>query len=90
MQDWIKLQDQLPEIDVEVDGYNEIWKHKDYNPEGIRPCFLTNDNEWIMCIWDDINGEWTTTSTEYKHEVAPTHWRDRPLAPIGEEVQHQV
>lgn len=67
-------------------GYNEKWIDEDFEPEGIRECFMSDDGEWNSAVWDNDQDNWHNESTwgDKGHPwvgVAPTHWMQRPKAP---------
>ena len=74
---WILVAKDLPPVNTVVNGFNKIWIDEDFNPEGIRECFL-HDNEkiWFSAGWNNDCEEWITV------ESAPTHWMQRPLSPL--------
>lgn len=84
-QDWIKIEEQLPEHGIEIDGFNSEWIDEDFNPNGVRPCFLNHDGDWTMAIWNNDQDCWDTVNHSElyygKQELPPTHWKDRPSPP---------
>ena len=42
---WQKVSERMPEMGVEVIGYNRDWVDEDFNPNGTRVCFY-DDTGW--------------------------------------------
>lgn len=70
--DWIPVTKQLPKPeDFEVTGYSKEWIHEDYNPRGIRSCFINGDGtDWVSAKWCNSQDYWHGDD-----ESAPTHWK---------------
>lgn len=71
----------LQETDIPTNipllGYNKEWIDPDFNPKGIRECFIGGEGTWISAKWHDyqdtyINGE----------KTLPTHYMLIPEPPI--------
>lgn len=79
---WIPVVKETPPFGAPVMGYSPLWIHEDYNPQGIRECFLRDVDVWLSASWNNEQDTWDT----YTHEITnpnadygPTHWRQRPL-----------
>lgn len=80
---WNKTNEIKPEVGLEVLGFSKSWIDEDFNPDGIRACFL-NENEdgyWMIAGWDACNDLWTTRYSEnvfeeegYEPSDPPTYW----------------
>lgn len=82
---WVDIESDLPPTGTMVDGFNEIWINEDFNPEGIRECFLNDEKYWTSAEWNNDQDTWDADS-----KFAPTHWKQRippykdeqPITPI--------
>lgn len=91
--DWIKIEkgdsSTLPDIGVEVEGYNKNWYHPDFNPNCIRTCFLQDieENVWFSAAWCDTMDSWQTLISGESNDMyhpyntnnsdAPTYWKHK-------------
>lgn len=73
---WIITSKETPPPGTTILGYNEKWIDGDFNPEGIRECFMNDDNSWNSAYWDNDLDTWCNDM-----ETMPTHWMQRPLYP---------
>src|SRR6185503_14849050 len=69
---WVKVENDLPPTCTIVDGFNEIWIDEDFNPEGIRECFLADEGYWTSAEWNNDQDCW-----DADNKFAPTHWEQR-------------
>lgn len=74
---WNKLKDHQPEVGIEVIGFHRDWIDEDFNPDGIRICFLNGDEQWYQAMWVDYQDSYNT----YVSETGPSHWIPRPNKP---------
>ena len=65
----------LPPENTVVLGYSPEWVDEDFEPEGVRECFVQNDNEWNSAKWNNDQDTWEN------EESKPTHWMQRPQPP---------
>lgn len=49
---WLKYKDKKPEVDVEVIAFNPKWIDEDFNPNGTRIGFLSDDGFTSAFWWD--------------------------------------
>ena len=82
--------DVQPEFGVEVDGWSKEWVHPDFNPKGIKTCYLTDDDYWMVASWCNNCDAWHTRPSgeeqwdkdAYDQAMpAPTHWKSKPQPP---------
>lgn len=73
---WVKTADDLPPPATTLLGYNPKWIDEDFNPEGIRECFMNDDNSWNSAYWDNDQDTWWNDT-----DTIPTHWMRRPSNP---------
>ena len=78
MNNWTPINEKLPEEGTPVLGFSSEWVDEDFNPRGMRECFLNGDGGWISAKWFDYQ------DTYVNGEGAPEFWM--PL-PDGPEVQ---
>ncbi|MEO7046575.1 MAG: hypothetical protein ABI091_14790 [Ferruginibacter sp.] len=83
---WIDAKKELPPENTIVHGFNKKWIDEEYNPEGVRSCFMDQDGEWNSAKWDNEQDNWHNESTwaekgHYWYGVAPTHWKPLPKPP---------
>jgi len=57
-------------------GFSEAWKDADFNPTGIRECFLNGDRTWVSAKWIDYQDCYREDECS-----PPTHWREFPQPP---------
>lgn len=88
---WQKVSEKMPEMGVEVIGYNQGWVDEDFNPNGTRVCFY-DDTGWYSAKWNNDQDSYDTTGcarckcSEGSYEVCsscepktkPTHWIPMP------------
>lgn len=79
---WISVEKDLPPVSTFVDGYNEKWIDEDYNPEGIRQCFLEDSAVWISSDWNNELDQWITDD-----KSTPSHWKQRNFKPIQQPIK---
>lgn len=78
---WIKCSDELPDKDIYVLGYNELWP-KQYENENqtIRLCKLYNDS--IPGLDENLEDTWLVEGIKYYNDLNdPTHWMHLPRVP---------
>lgn len=73
---WIDVREDKPPVNTVVLGYNKLWIDEDYEPEGIRECFYTDENEWCSARWNNSMDEWIAD-----RDTSPTYWMQRPEPP---------
>lgn len=75
---WIKVTpDNLPRKGISVLGASKKWIDSDFNPLGIRECFITtNKGKWCSARWND-----NFDNYEADYESAPEYWRLIDLVP---------
>lgn len=86
---WIKTNEDLPPFGTEVLGYHPTWIDDDFNPEGVRVCYLQEQLDepdlWCIAIWDNDMDNWcnyTQLEKRYDEQVAaPSHWMQKPTPP---------
>ena len=85
--EWVKIDFKdtktFPPPCTVVLGYSKKWIDEDFEPEGIRECFMgdmpfdeQDGQEWSSCVWDNDMDDWHND-----YETKPTHWMQRPLPP---------
>lgn len=60
-----------PEIGLEVIGYAESWIHPDFNPDGKRICFRSDDGDWHTAGWCDSQDYYASYHTADGNEPEP-------------------
>ena len=60
-------------------GYSAEWVDPDFNPGGIRECFIGGEGTWVSAKWFDYQ------DTYINGLSAPTHWMLLPEAPTAAE-----
>lgn len=83
---WKEVNKELPEECVMVLGYSKDWVHPDFNPKGIRECFINSElgsYYWTSSIWNNMNDCWDTSSDidDISNNGNPTHWMELPDVP---------
>lgn len=73
---WVKTSQEEPPINTIVLGFNKKWMNEDYNPEGVRQCFLYDDGAFVSTYW---NNEHDCFETEMG--TPPTHWMQHTKPP---------
>ena len=73
-EEWISVDADPPPYATIVDGYSSKWVDEDYNPDGVRECFLGN-SEWFSAVWNNEQDCFDTDGSK------PTHWRRKPAPP---------
>lgn len=89
---WYPTEAEIPERGVEVLGYNKEWEDADYNPDGIRICWIDDDNVWTSAAWCNTMDRWQTLSSDSNNEqyapyndyspAPPIYWTPKPKRPI--------
>lgn len=88
---WQKVSEKMPEMGVEVIGYNQDWVDEDFNPNGTRVCFY-DDTGWYSAKWNNDQDSYSTVgcarcecsedncefSSSCKLKADPTHWIPMP------------
>ena len=59
---------------VELIGFDHSWINEDFNPDGLRACFL-NDGVWISAFWNDYQDTYQNSNDE------PFLYRPMPSSP---------
>ena len=91
---WHKTEEELPEHGFEVIGYSEGWIDEDFNPKGMRVCYL-DDFGWHSAKWNNDQDCWYSVGkedhmcidcndcNECKLNTDPEWWTDFPkLSPF--------
>lgn len=81
---WVKVEDSLPEHGVCVLGFSEKWVDEDFNPTGVRECYVDQDGAWASTEWDNDQDSWHTHSEfwcEAGSDFNPSHWMNKPSSP---------
>ena len=73
---WIKVEDRLPNIGVEVNAFHPSWIDDDYNPLGVRTGFLNGDDKFYSAKWNNYHDCYQEES-----DIMPTYWQPLPAAP---------
>lgn len=73
---WQLVSEVKPDPCFVVIGHSEEWKDPDYNPTGIRECFILDDGTWVSAGWNNVQD--TYENGEYGD---PTHWQPTPEPP---------
>ena len=60
---WHKTEEELPEHGFEVIGYSEGWIDEDFNPKGMRVCYL-DDFGWHSAKWNNDQDCWDSVGKE--------------------------
>ena len=94
---WHKTEEELPEHGFEVIGYSEGWIDEDFNPKGMRVCYL-DDFGWHSAKWNNDQDCWDSVGKEdhicidcndcdeCKLNADPEWWMDFPkLSPFIED-----
>lgn len=81
MNAWIPVEHRKPEVCIPVLGFSEKWKHEDFNPKGVRECFLMDDGLWLSAVWNNEQDCWDTHAHAPPYQ--PTHWQEIPYPPCG-------
>lgn len=91
---WTKIEGEnnLPEEGIEVICFNKEWIDEDFNPNGTRIGFRTDDGFITAYWWDYQDTYMTISEIECKNNDAysiktqrstePTHWMEIPKPPI--------
>lgn len=74
---WFLVSERLPEPCTQVIGFSDQWMHEDYNPNGVRECFLMDDGSWVSAEWNNVHDCYDTDT-----DTAPTHWAAYPDPPL--------
>lgn len=74
---WNKSEEYLPEQGVEVIGFHPDWIDEDFNPQGVRVCFINDDGNWWQAWWVDYQDSYET----YITESGPSYWVPKPNKP---------
>lgn len=70
---WNRTTDKLPPHSKPVIGYSSKWVDEDFNPKGVRECFLTGDGtEWVTALWIDYQ------DTYSRCDDGPEYWCEYP------------
>lgn len=70
---WKKVSENKPPYGEHVIGFSRKWIDADFNPKGIRECFLTYDG-WTSAKYLDTQDVYTTCYSEipeYYTEILP-------------------
>ena len=73
---WTSTTEQLPPLNTPVLGFAEEWKDEDFNPNGIRECFVNGGYEWVSAYWFDHQDTYTNGE-----DCPPTEWMPLPGPP---------
>ena len=85
----------LPEIGVEVIAFNSNWIDEDFNPNGTRVGFRTDDNDFISAHYWHYHGEYITIcnnecenneeySEEIRNNIYPEKWMYIPKVSVND------
>ena len=81
MDNWYRFKDKKPPVGVEVDFYNKHWVCPDFNPNGIRSGFLTDEVYVFLALWVDHQDTYTNLVINPLSPDYPTHWQPKPTPP---------
>lgn len=79
---WIPVSESLPAENKPVPGFSVKWIDEDFNPAGVRECFIGGDGDWISAEWFDHQ------DTYRNGEGTPEFWMLLPKSPDPEVAQH--
>lgn len=81
--EWLPIEISKPAPCIVVLGFSADWIDFDYNPAGIRECFMDD-----MEIW--LSPKWNNYQDVYENDVeAPTHWQPLPAPPTPDAKQSE-
>lgn len=66
----------LPTPGVEVIGYSKEWVHPDFNPNGVRVCYVSEQGRFTSAYWSNSADEYITDT-----KSIPTHYCSFPKTP---------
>ena len=70
---FVSVAEQVPPDSTPVLGFRSEWVDDDFNPSGLRECFVCGDGSaWHNAEWLDYQDCYQTS------EEAPTHWMPYP------------
>jgi len=72
---WVRVEDGLPDHGILVNGYSHLWEDEDYNPKGIRQCFIDDLSGWTSPVWNNEADCFDTLTSP------PTHYQPLPKPP---------
>lgn len=78
---WKEVKSQTPEEGIPVSGFNELWIDEDFNPKGIRECFVDDNGNWTYskyCYQHDCYHTRTIDNFGTEGYLPPTHWMELP------------
>jgi hypothetical protein len=67
-------------VNSEVLGYSPKWVDEDYNPEGVRICFINDEGVWSSARWDNEQDRYETEPWDSMEifDNRPTHVMPKP------------
>jgi hypothetical protein len=77
---WNKVSDCLPDHGVPVLAFSSTWIDPDFNPRGIRECFIGGDGDLLSAWWDNDMDNWWCDD-----KSVPSHWLPFPEPPAAED-----
>jgi hypothetical protein len=60
-------------------GFSQCWIHPDFNPDGIRECFVNGDGGITSAYWNNCADEYCTDTNS-----RPTHFLELNVQPLKE------
>lgn len=76
LQVWKNVSDINIPPHIPVLGFSIEWIDEDFNPDGIRECFIDDDGKWISAKWFDYQDTYTNDE-----RTKPTHCMPLPPKP---------
>lgn len=77
----------LPDHGIEVLGFSPAWIDEDFNPDGVRVCWVDENGNWTSSKWDNDQDSYHTHSFFWCGEhggtdFAPLYWMCKPAMPV--------
>jgi hypothetical protein len=70
---WNKVSDGFVPTNIPVLGFSPEWIDFDFNPSGVRGCFIDGDGTWISAKWHDEQDTYINDET-----TSPVWWTNIP------------